>query len=413
MIHYQFNFLTPAELIILEEHLKLGIPHLKEHLSKREVERLLGSLSLSQLQISEIGRSNIEISGNLSLILNTVFTATFGAWLGYSAFWGLSLSSTWVFGFIVTIAASFGVLIGYQSVRFTKQQSMEAINAQRINFLQIEILKIIHEKRREEIDAIILQLDDLFANLSFGTFFKEKVSVLNLLGKSTNEISEWALKVEAIGRAKLDVCFNGLVSEECTEEWVKIQEELSQNAISFFEKKEELQVIHNGSQVNNEETIDSSLRKLISRAPKKSEKSLSWIRSNIRALVLGLAPTLLGGFSSLSVYLGGVPLILKNFGYDKSILFFANPKVKMVEFAISLLITLYFGFSFAYMNWNAFKRYREIKKTNQNIIQMESALTVLDVNMLALKELRSSAIQLMRFFKIVSKITEHFSLGVR
>ena len=408
MILSQFNFLTPAELIILEEHLKLGMPHLKQQLTKSEVERLLGALSLSQMQIAKIGKSNTEISGNLSLVLNTIFTATFGAWIGYSAFWGLSLASFWIFSMIIAIAASVGVFIGYQSIRATKQQSLEATNKQRINLLQIEILKKLDQKRREEVAGIIAEVEGLFLKLSKGTSFKDKLSVLNLLGKSKREISDWALQVEEMGKWKLESCFRGEISSECILEWIEIQEELRRTAIAFFEEKRELEVIHDESVNKQEERVDSSLKKLISRTPKKSGNSISWIQGNLRSLMLGLAPTLLGSFSSLCVYLGGIPLILKNFGYEKSFYLLMSPKVKMAEFSISVVLTLYFGFSFAYANWSAFKRYREIKKTNETIIQMEALFTVLDVHIIKLKEFKNSSFQLIRFFKIVDKISKHF-----
>ena len=178
MILSQFNFLTPAELIILEEHLKLGMPHLKQQLTKSEVERLLGALSLSQMQIAKIGKSNTEISGNLSLVLNTIFTATFGAWIGYSAFWGLSLASFWIFSMIIAIAASVGVFIGYQSIRATKQQSLEATNKQRINLLQIEILKKLEIKA-----LVIIGGDDSNTNACvLAEYYKEINAGVQVIG---------------------------------------------------------------------------------------------------------------------------------------------------------------------------------------------------------------------------------------
>jgi len=405
MILDQFEFLTPAELIILEQHLKLGTAHLKQHLSESELKQILRSLSPNQAQMAKVGQSDTEISGNLSLVLNTIFTAVFGAWMGYSAFWGFSLASIWVFGSIISIAAFIGAIIGYLSIQFTKQQARESIKNETLHLLQIEILKKVEKKRMEEVSTIGRELNDLFLNLSRGTLFEKKIYVLDLVGKSKNEISKWAEKVETMGREKLATCFSSLVRKACTDEWEEIQAELRQNSISYFEEKGELGSIHSESQKNKNEVLDSSLKKLISTSPKNSSAPLSWIRSNARSLILGLAPTLLGGFSSLAVYLRGVPTILESFGYNKSFIFFSNPKVKIVEFTISVLITLYFGFSFVYTNWKIFKRYRELEKTNKNIVQRESSLTVLDADMLKLKEVKKSALQLTRFFKIVDSIS--------
>lgn len=404
MILDQLDFLTPAELIILEEHLKLGMSHLKQRLSESELKQILSSLPLNQKQMAKIGQSDTETSGNLSLVLNTIFTATFGAWMGYSGFWGLSLASFWVFFSIVSIAALIGALVGYQNIQFTKQQAKEAIKNETLHLLQLEILKKIDQKRREEIDAIVYELNDLLSSMSGGTIFEQTISVLDLVGKSKNEICKWAEKVETIGKEKLAEYFNGNIPEACQDEWIELQAEFRQNLISCFEKKEELEIIHSEFQEKKEKILDSSLKKLINTSPKKSVKPLSWIRSNMRSLILGLVPTLLGGFSSISVYLGGVPLILKNFGYDQAVAFFTNSQVKAVEFAISVLLTFYFGFSFIYTNRQVFKRYQELEKTNKIIVQRESSLTVLDAHMLKLKEVKRSAFQLMKFFKLLDKI---------
>jgi hypothetical protein len=401
MILNQFNFLTSAELIILEQHLKLGTAHLKQHLSNSEMSQILSANPLSQADRAKMGLSGTEIIGNLLLILNTIFTATFGAWMGYFGFWEFSLGSFWVLGCIIVIAASIGAFIGFQNIKSTKKQASILINNQILKHFQLEILKKINQKRREEIEKIERGLNELFSTLSQGTFFEKKIFVLNLKGKSKSEISEWAETVKAMGKEKLEVCFDGLVPKEISEEWMEIQEELKQNAISCFEEKAE--VFHFESQKAKNAVFDSFLKKLISISPKVSAAPLSWITSNARSLLLGLAPTLLGGFSSLTVYLRGVPLILKNFGYEKSVIFFTNPEAKMVEFAISVLLTCYFGFSFVYTNRKVFKRHQELEKTNKNIIQMEASLTVLDAEILKLKEVKRSALQLMRFFRIVDK----------
>jgi hypothetical protein len=403
MILGQLDLLTPAELIILEQHLKLGTSHLKQHLSENELERMLSSIPANQ--ITKIKQSDTEISGNLSLVLNTIFTATFGSWLGYSGFWGISLASYWAFGSTITIVTTLGVLIGCENIRSTKQQVKTAIKDQTLNLLQLEILKKIDQKRREEIVTIGIELNELLLNLSLGTVFEKKICVLNLVGKSIDEISEWAAKVDAMGKEKLAACLSSLVCKAGTDEWMELQEELKQNSISFFKEKGELGIIHFESLEKKEDVYDSCLKKLINTSPKKSKEPPSWIRSNARPLIFGLATTLLGCFSSLSVYLGGVPLILKNFGYDQSVIFLTNPNVKMVAFAMSVLLTFYFGFSFVYANWRVFKRFGELEKTNRGIIQMESSLTVMDANMLKLKEVKRSTLQLMRFFKIVDKIS--------
>jgi hypothetical protein len=394
MLVDQLDHLTPAELILLEEHLKLGVSHIKHHLTDREFDKLLAAGSVDKERLNKLENTETELSGNLSLILNTIFTATFGAWLGYSSFLEFSISSFWVFISIVLLAALIGSFIGYESVKSTKQQARGSIQLQKLHFLQLQILKKVHQKRTAEIDKIISDLNTLFPPFSFS----------GLTGKPKEELAEWASKLEKMLEDKLRLNKNTPLYATCAGELAEVQSEFKRALIDWFEKKGELGVIHSKFQEQKEEKLDSSLRKLINVSPKHSSEPPSWIKTNARSLVVGLAPTLLGGFSSISVYLGGVPLILKTFGYDNLFLFFSDPTVKMVEISISLLITLYFGFSFVYINRKAFKRYQELVKTDKTIIQNESSLTVLDAQMLKLKELKSSAVHLVKVFNLISHL---------
>jgi hypothetical protein len=391
MITDLFNFLKPAELIILEQHMKLGMPHLKKLLTEDEIKTLLKPRLLDPDQKREIGQDDTEITGNLSLILNTIFTSVFGAWMGYAGILGSSLGSVWAFGSIVTLAGIVGALIGYQNVRHTKKQARKAIQSQKLLLLQIEILKEIEKKRREEVWAITQELHRLILDLSRGTSFEKTIFTLDLSDKSKIEITQWVEQVEAMGREKCGESSNSLIREAYAEEWAEIQAELKKNVISILPKKEE-------------RMLDPSLVKLIHLPPKKSVESPSWIKSNTESLIFGLIPTLLGGCSSVTVYLGGIPKILQDFGYSEAYTFFTNPIVRGAELTFAISLTLFFGFSFAYSNWKSFTRYRERENTNQQIIQREGALTLLDAELLKLKEVKRSSLQLMRFFKIADRL---------
>jgi hypothetical protein len=390
----QLNYLTPAELVILQQHLKLGVNHLRQQLTDKEFNALLASSSVNASQVHKIEHDEVEVSGNLFLVLNTIFTATFGAWLGYSAFLGLGIASFWIFSSIVVFAALLGAFIGIQSVRFTKRQAQGAIYIQKLHLLQIQILKKIKQKRTAEMEKIIADLNDLFIDLSRGTSFEKQTLFSELADKSKEDRSRWVIELEKMLEERLASFNSHPIYKTCASELAEIQLKLKKNLINYFQDKGELGQIHSEFQVQKEKQIDGFLRKLINTSPKHSLEPPSWIQSNGKAIIVGLAPTLLGGFSSISVYLGGVPLILKNFGYDNLFAFFTDPTVKIVECSISLLITLYFGFSFVYVNRKAFKRQRELVRTDKTIIQDESSLTVLDVRMLSLKELKNCATQL-------------------
>lgn len=400
MIIKQFNLLTPAELIIVEEHLKLGLDHLRQHLSKAELRRLLRSLSLHDKQMSNLEGSHTEIVSNLFLVLNTILTATFGAWMGYSAVLGVSLGSAWIFGSIIALAASVGALIGYVNIRITKKRSQTAIDNQKLHFLQLEILKKIEEKRKRECSEIFHELDDIFLHLKRGTSFEHKEFSLDLTCKSMKEISDCLSDIAEMSREKLAKSGDKSRYHSCESEITEILKDMKKNAASFFRQKDSFEVIHEDSRKAH--SIDPLLKKLITTSPKESSDIFSWIKANVQALVLGLVPTVLGGFSSLSVYWGGVPSILEQFGKEDLFLFFTSPYVRGGEFALSLLITLYFGFSFIYINRKDFQRSQELEKTNKIIVQKESSLTVLDAHMVKLKEFKRSSLELKRFFRLIS-----------
>jgi hypothetical protein len=390
----QLNYLTPAELIILQQHLKLGVNHLRQQLTDKEFNALLASSSVDAAQVHKIEHDEVEVSGNLFLVLNTILTATFGAWLGYSGFLGLGIASFWIFSSIVVFAALFGAFIGIQSVRFTKQQAKGAIHIQKLHLLQIQILKKVKKQRTVEMEKLIADLDALFIDLSRRTSLEKQTLFSELADKSKEDRSRWVTELEEILEERVASFNNHPIYKTYASKLAEIKLKLKNNLVKYFQDEEELGQIHSEFQAQKEKKIDGFLRKLINSSPKHSLEPPSWIQSNGRAIIIGLAPTLLGGFSSISVYLGGVPLILKNFGYANLFAFFTDPKVKIVECSISLLITLYFGFSFVYVNRKAFKRQRELVRTDKTIIQDESSLTVLDVNMLILKELKNCAAQL-------------------
>lgn len=409
MILNECKSMTPAELIILEQHLKLGTPHLKQHLTKSELQCLLSSFSTYPSQMPKKEENNIEISGNLSRLLNTIFTAIFGAWMGYCAFLGLHLGSQWVLLFVVILCGIMGGFFGYQVIKFTKQQRVEAVNNEKIKLLQVDILKKIDQKRREEIDTLIQQINTLFTDLGLPPLFKKEAFFdLKLAKQSKKMISDWIEVAEGMGKKKLETCVSGLNLKELTEEWIKINEELRQNAISFFVEKEELNVIHSQPQNKAERVLDPSIKKLISTLPKKTEQLSFWNSRNFRSFLVELLPTVLGGFSSLSVYLKGIPTLLKTFGYERAVLFLTNPKVKMVEFIMALLITLFFGFSLFYARRNTFKRNENLEKVSKNIIQREASLTVLDATLLKLKEVKKSALLFKTFIKTIDKVSKTF-----
>jgi hypothetical protein len=387
------DHLTVAELIILEEHIKIGEKHLKKHVTEEEFHELLALPDISEKSAGRIKSTDTEIAANLSLVLNTIFTATFGAWMGYSGFLGLDLFSGWTFGFIVFIAACLGGFIGYQNVQATKGQARNSIHLQKFQMLQLKILEKIKQKKTQEKDQLIQNINHQFRSLSEGSFAGSKSNTLDLF-------AEWDAKLKEIIHDKMSLFEHVAAKNLFMNELSTIQLDLKR-VMSNYPQDENIEVIHENAKNRH---LASYLQKLINVSPKRSVSPPDWLESSKQSILIGLAPTLLGGFSSLNVYLGGVPLILKNYGREDLAALLANPKVKAIELTISLLITFYFGFSFLYANRKNFKRQRELAKSAQLIIQTESTLTLLDAWTIKLKELKSSLDRLVRMYTLIKSL---------
>jgi hypothetical protein len=81
-----------------------------------------------------------------------------------------------------------------------------------------------------------------------------------------------------------------------------------------------------------------------------------------------------------------IPLPLEGLGKFLSHEFFTTPTVKGIEFAISLMVTALFAYSFIHVNRNLYRRDQEIERMDKIIIQNQAQLTLLDAKIVKLKE---------------------------
>ena len=394
MIRDQLNYLTPAELSILGDHLKLGLSHIKEYLTDQEIKELLDSAPLGEYKKDHIQYTEGELSGNLSLILHSSISTIFGIWLGYSAFLGFRISSPLMLSLAVLLATGLGFFTVYQSTQLTKEKSRKAIQTEKLHRLQLDILSYIEQKKTEEKEGLIKDLNALIISLSSEASDERPFSFIDLEGKSKPELLNWASQLEKTLQERLTLSHESSHVVQLPE----LYQDFRRHLIECFEKTDELAPIHSEDQAQNERKLSSPLRKLINTFPLRKMKHRSWLQSQGRDLFLGLIPTVLGGFSSLTVYLSGVPNILKNFGLEHWANFLSDPNVKTVELCISLLITLYFGVSFIYPKYKEFIRNQELAKTEKLIIQKEAGLKILDAYSGKLKNLKSCMEQLSLLF---------------
>jgi hypothetical protein len=344
----QFNELTPAELILIQQHLKLGEKHLKKLLSRKELQTLFSVGEQEQEGSKQMPHDPREISGNVSLVLNTIFTACFGAWMGFSGFWGLELHSKPAFFSVAFLALSLGAFVGYQTIKMTRSRALADIHTQQLHQLQLLLLRKIREKREEEI-------------ASLKTHITHSLSQLDNLGGI---------------KPSLERDFEAIVEEHGMEP------------------------IH----PENSRTLPPLIQKLIHQPAKESLTPKSWVREHFRELVTSLIPTFLGGFSSLFVYLGGGPEILKTLGYSHLLTLMTSPQLKPFQFALSCLMTTTLAMSSFHSNRNSFRRQQELEKTEKQIIEEQASLTVLDAKLQKLKELKVGLDKTLETYALMTKI---------
>lgn len=123
------------------------------------MDELLGWCRLSQEQEEQMSAGRVELMGNMSLIINTILTSTFGAWMGLSACIGCGLGSIKMLTFISMVAFFVSGMIGYVSLTMTKNQARQSINNQRLHNLQLYVLQLINKKINEKADNAYFYLN--------------------------------------------------------------------------------------------------------------------------------------------------------------------------------------------------------------------------------------------------------------
>jgi len=134
------------------------------------------------------------------------------------------------------------------------------------------------------------------------------------------------------------------------------------------------------------QTLKKSIYKLSQASNLPEIRLRSWIKMHFNRLMIELVPTLLGSVSSLFVYLGGTPQIAEQLGKEVILCFFSLPIVKTAELCISILLTLYFAYTFFHLNRKEFQRDREIAKMQALIARQETQNTLLDYKLYASKK---------------------------
>jgi hypothetical protein len=328
----QLAHLTPIELLLLQKHIKLGKEHLSQTLSSKEIAELFDLTAFDKQTEQTISTDALEISGKMSLAINTIFTSTLGLWMGLSGFLRYSLDSIGIFVLILLFATFVGGSIGFLNYQITKKEACKSIENKKKKTIEILILKNLNQQRKKQINDKVQEIESILKNLKI----KDR---LDLADPQFNDHQ---------------ICLKWLNQIDIQE----IQEKKEIGA-AF---KSQLEAVKKGLQehlARDQKNRESGLAKMIQKLKKSSiHPSIvtwgSWIRKNIRQIIVSLAPIGLSSFSSAFVYFDGAPRIAKEMGETELYQFLTQPFIRYLEIGVALCISIYFVIAFFQVNLKAF-----------------------------------------------------------
>jgi len=358
--------LTPTDLLLLQKHVKLGKNHLKDRLTEQEISQIYKLRKIDKQTERQIAADTPELMGSASLMINTIFTTILGAWMGISGFLEYRLDSFPIFLFLLLSCILIGGSFGYSNYQSIKRATDEALEQRKTKAIETQILHVLNQKREQELKESFKEIEEILKNLQI----------------TDSEFLE--LPIEQLNDS--EVCLNLLNQmEHATKE---LQGNESAAFISEVEKiKNSLQSHLIKEQKRKKEELTQTIHKLKNSSLPFKVRMKSWIRKNLRLIIVSIIPVVLGGFSSLFVYFGGAPKLAQEMGRRDLFYFLSQPYIKHIEVIIALGITIYFTFVFFHTNYKAFKRDQELTKMNDLLTQEEAKLELLDDKILKINRI--------------------------
>lgn len=377
--------LTPSELLVMLRHLELGDSHLKETLSERELDQLLLREPLKASSSSKLETDKPELAGVVFGVLNSVFTATVGLWMGLSGFVGASLHSWPQLVGVFTVAIGGGLIIGYQNFKFTKRNAAAAIRKEKIQALQMDVLDEVEEKRLEEINQNKRELNALIKKIQI----QKDAEPFTIDFNDKKSLKEGIDKLDEILGNNI-IFYRNSESYRVFEKEIDETRKLLEDSLKIYEQPK---LKH-----------DRAVQKLTKEGP-DTVPHASWFESNFKNLLVGLLPTLFGAFGSTFVYFSGVPQIAKEFGQRDVYFMLTSPEMKKIELISSTLITAYFLFNYLYLNYKSFLRDREFEEMEERLVKKKNDVRKLDDNLLKMKEVREHLSRITQIFEHIKQLT--------
>lgn len=356
--------LSCKQLISILRHVQYGHEHLSHQLSKNEYRDLLAIGSLSYNQVSRIASDRQEKIGNVAIVVNTILTSCFGAWLGFNAFTHHSIITP-IGLIIILLAVVFGYSIGYLSYYLTHRQAKLISQHQQLANVERVIIEIIINKRQAKIERMkehLFQLLQEFSIVHHDRSDQSEKRLFDLLNSLRNTAKINMNKV--VKRAIKNIERN--IQKLQTSEIIKNTDEPLTHSTDFF--------------LNNALTNASYIKTLTKSTIVKKyhiPKVNNWLKKNFAGVLVGLVPTFLGSFASMFVFLNGIPALLHGLGF--AIVF--DPTqilyLKKMGLMTALLLSLYFAYSHIHSNYKAFKRSKQLELSEKKVADLSNQMLLL------------------------------------
>lgn len=402
--------LSFTELHILLGHLRLGMDHLKQLLSPQQFQELIHWSGLTQDQKEKITSDKAEKTGNLALVINTILTSTFGAWMGLSGCFGSSLGSLKMLTFVGLLAFFVSGVLGYISLKYTKNQARQAVNTQRLHNLEFYLLQMINQKLDKKMETEIQYLNTAIFLLEQDKEQANDVKNIPQTFDNALEAFSWLKHLKGALKQRTEHLNHTLVYLLYWSEFSKIIKRIRKIFTKHMPVVEDLaeEPEDKPAQQEDYDTSHVSFLKLLTdpafAISKFRTSASSWFKGNVGSIMLGLIPTIWGGFASMFVFVGGFPNIARELGLISVANFLIQPWARVIELMLALTVTLYFGFSSIHLSRKLFQRKQLLDKTQKEITNEETRMLEKNHKLQLLLKVRTQIQKVVSIFNVLKKI---------
>lgn len=387
--------LSIAELQNMQKHLRLGLPHLKTYLTPAQFSELLNNIKLNSAQHNYLRPSGSEKSGSFSLVVNTLITGFFGAWLGMASFLEIGLGSKLTLLTVTIISTLVSGILGYYNFELTKKQGYEAIVKQKLLTMQRQILHIIIKKRYQLIHKNTHYLWRKLLNLVPEII--EQPQEFSQKNMRYLPMAFWAHKIIKSIQIMLNKLPEYSFFTLCEHKLLSIKSSLQK-----YTYKNQI--------LTSPPTFKSGIEALTQPVAMNSKLDLTpgaWWQHNFPYLIVSFLPAIFGAFGSMFVYLDGLPKLTQTFRIFQNINLYKTPMVKMIALFLAIILTLYLGYAAFQTNRKSYLRSRILGKTQQKIIKLELRLSKTNKKFFLLKTLRNKIKDVEFIYYLIKKISHH------